>query len=128
MKISELAIAANVPTKTIRYYEQVGLMTIAARNKNGYRQYNKKDVSTLVFIRRCRELNIAISDIKQLLEVQQNPKASCSFVDNMIGTQLRRIQQSQKELAQLEKTLSSLAESCQNHKIEDCSILRQLIR
>lgn len=126
MKISELAAASNVATKTIRYYEQVGLIAPARRNASGYRQYEQKDVTTLIFIRRCRELNIAIDDIKQLLDVQQNPNASCALVDEMIEKQLERIRQSQRELAMLEKTLSSLALSCANNKIEDCSILHRL--
>ena len=126
MKIGELAAASKVPTKTIRYYEQVGLMASAHRDESGYRQYDEKDVAALIFIRRCRELNIAIDDIKQLVDVQQNPQASCAVVDEMIDKQLQRIRQTQRELAMLEKTLSSLATSCANHKIEDCSILHQL--
>ena len=126
MKISELALASNVAAKTIRYYEQVGLLAPARRNDSGYRQYQAEDINALVFIRRCRELNIAIEDIKKLLDVQQNPKASCAFVDEMIEKQLNRIQQTQQELAMLESTLSALASSCANNKIEDCSILHQL--
>jgi DNA-binding transcriptional MerR regulator len=126
MKISELASAANVPAKTIRYYEQVGLLKAPLRHDNGYRQYQKKDIETLIFIRRCRELNIAIDDIKQLIKAQQDPDASCSSVDEIISQQLVRIRQTQRELALLETTLSALASSCANHKIEDCSILHHL--
>lgn len=126
MKISELAHAVNIPAKTIRYYEQVGLIAPASRTASGYRHYTKKDVETLVFIRRCRELNIALEDIKQLLEVQQNPQASCAVVDEMIATQLTRIQQAQRELAQLEQSLTTLATSCAHQKVADCSILQHL--
>jgi DNA-binding transcriptional MerR regulator len=127
MKISELASASNVPAKTIRYYEEVGLIAPAQRNQSGYRQYNQSDVSTLVFIRRCRELNIAIGDIKQLLDIQQNPHAPCELVDQVIEKQLERIRKTQRELALLEESLSSLALSCSAHqKIENCSILHQL--
>ncbi len=126
MKISALASASNVPAKTIRYYEEVGLIEPARRNESGYRQYEESDIATLIFIRRCRELNIAIDDIRQLLDVQQNPKASCATVDGIIDKQLNRIRQTQKELAMLESTLSSLVTSCAHHKIEDCSILQKL--
>lgn len=126
MKISALASASNVSAKTIRYYEEVGLIEPARRNESGYRQYQEGDIATLIFIRRCRELNIAIDDIRQLLDVQQNPKASCAMVDGIIDKQLNRIRQTQKELAMLESTLSSLATSCAHHKIEDCSILEKL--
>ncbi|MDP2562644.1 MerR family transcriptional regulator [Psychrobium sp. 1_MG-2023] len=126
MKISELARVAQVPVKTIRYYEQVRLLTPATRASNGYRQYQQSDIETLIFIRRCRELNIAISEIKQLVDVQQDPKASCHTVDKIIDDQLARIQQTQKELALLEQSLAKLASCCENDQIEDCRILHQL--
>ncbi len=126
MKIGELSAASCVPAKTIRYYEEIGLISPAGRNESGYRQYGKGDVATLIFIRRCRELNITIDDIKQLLEAQQNPKASCAVVDEKIEKHLNRIRQTQNELALLEQSLSSLAASCASHNIEDCSILHQL--
>ena len=126
MRISELANATQTSVKTIRYYEQVGLIIKATRSDNGYRQYSDKDTKTLIFIRRCRALNMAISDIKQLLLLQQNPAASCEAVDSMVKKQLDDIRQQQKELALLENTLSSLAASCANQKIEDCCILSQL--
>lgn len=126
MKISELAIKSQVPAKTIRYYEKIGLLTPPHRTSNGYRQYQKENIATLIFIRRCRELNIAISDIKQLIEVQQEPKASCASVDKIITDQLARIQQSQRELAMLEVSLAALADSCKNHQVQDCCILHQL--
>ncbi|WP_426358211.1 MerR family transcriptional regulator [Pseudocolwellia sp. HL-MZ19] len=126
MKIGELASKSQVSAKTVRYYENIGLLTPARREDNGYRYYEKENVDTLIFIRRCRELNIAISDIKRLIDVQQDPKGSCSSVDNIIADQLARIQQTQRELALLEQSLSSLASSCKNHQVEDCGILHQL--
>ena len=126
MKISELASATKVPAKTIRYYEQVALLSPPIRSENGYRTYTENDIETLLFIRRCRELNIAIDDIKRLVDVQHNPKASCSVVDNIIADQLARIQQTQRELFLLEKSLASLAVSCHNQHVEDCSILNTL--
>lgn len=126
MKISELASITQVSAKTIRYYEQVNLLTAPKRSENGYRYYQKKDVEILIFIRRCRELNIAIEDIKRLVEVQIDPKASCSVVDNIIAEQLAHIQQTQRELAILEQSLAALATSCENHQIENCCILHQL--
>lgn len=126
MKIGELSAATHVPAKTIRYYEEVGLISPARRNESGYRQYEEEDIATLTFIRRCRELNMAIGDIRLLIDLQQNPKASCTVVDEMIENQLRRIRQAQDELVMLEKSLSALATSCASHNIEDCSILHQL--
>ena len=126
MKISELARTTQVPAKTIRYYESVALLTPPTREPNGYRYYKLSDVETLIFIRRCRELNIPIDDIKQLVEVKQNPQASCATVDNIIIEQLTRVRQMQQELGQLEQALSHLATSCNSEKIQDCCILQSL--
>ncbi|MBZ9611671.1 Cd(II)/Pb(II)-responsive transcriptional regulator [Rheinheimera maricola] len=126
MKISALACITQVPAKTIRYYESVGLLTPPTREANGYRYYKGSDVETLVFIRRCRELNIPIDDIKQLVDVKQNPQASCTTVDNIIIEQLARVRQMQQELSQLEQTLSHLVNSCESEKIQDCCILQSL--
>ncbi|MCT8985790.1 Cd(II)/Pb(II)-responsive transcriptional regulator [Shewanella phaeophyticola] len=126
LKISELASIAKVSVKTIRYYEQIGLLSAPNRSDNGYRFYQQKDIETLIFIRRCRELNIALDDIKRLVDTQQDPKSSCALVDNIIAQQLARIQQTQRELALLEQSLAALASCCQNHQIKDCSILHTL--
>jgi MerR family transcriptional regulator, copper efflux regulator len=126
MKISELARTTQVPAKTIRYYESVGLLIPPTREANGYRCYALRDIETLIFIRRCRELNIAIDDIKLLVEVKQNPQASCDTVDNIIIDQLAKVKQMQQELGQLEQALSLLATSCSSEKIQDCCILHSL--
>jgi MerR family transcriptional regulator, copper efflux regulator len=126
MKISELAQATQVAAKTIRYYESIDLLTPPPREANGYRYYSLRDAETLVFVRRCRELNIPIEDIKQLVSVQHNPEASCATVDNIIAEQLARVRQLQQELNQLERTLSSLVTSCNSEQIQDCCILQSL--
>lgn len=126
MKISELAQTTQIPAKTIRYYESVGLIKPPQRESNGYRYYQLRDVETLIFIRRCRELNIPIEDIKQLVAVKQNPEASCATVDNIIVEQLARVRQMQQELAQLEQTLSLLVTSCSSETIQNCCILQSL--
>lgn len=125
MKISELASASQVPVKTIRYYEQEGLLPPPKRMANGYRHYGPQDLETLIFIRRCRALNIALCDIRRLVEVQQHPHSSCAVVDDIIAEQLERIRQTQRELAKLEASLSSLV-ACDTHHVRDCCILKRL--
>jgi DNA-binding transcriptional MerR regulator len=126
MKIGELAKATQVSAKTIRYYESIGLLISPTREANGYRYYRLSDLETLIFIKRCRELNIPIKDIKQLVMVQHNPQASCSTVDTIIAEQLARVRQMQQDLNQLEQTLSSLFTSCSSKQIQDCFILQTL--
>lgn len=126
MKISELAKQTKVSTKTIRYYEEVGLLTPPTRADNGYRVYQENSVKTLIFIRRCRELKISIDEIKQLVEAKNHPSSSCQHVDNIIAQQLNNIRKAQQELAKLEQSLATLAHSCRHDKVIDCEILNKL--
>ncbi|MGL4939533.1 MerR family transcriptional regulator [Shewanella sp.] len=125
MKISEISSISQVAVKTIRFYEEQGLLPSPKRMANGYRYYTQQDIDTLIFIRRCRALNIGLGDIRRLLDVQQHPHDSCAVVDEIIAEQLERIRQTQRELAKLEVSLSSLV-SCDTHHIRDCCILKRL--
>jgi DNA-binding transcriptional MerR regulator len=127
MKINQLAKLANIPSKTIRYYESIDLLPEPARNDNGYRQYAPVDVERLVFIRRCRELQIPLEQIKTLIGVQANPQSSCAEVDALIAQQLDKVRNTIVELTLLEKSLDTLATSCTNDKVGDCQILKNLI-
>ena len=66
LTIGALARAANVSTKTIRYYEQVGVMPIPRRSPSGYRQYGQRDVHRLLFLRRARALGLSLQSLKSL--------------------------------------------------------------
>jgi len=126
MKISQLAKLANVPSKTIRYYEDIDLLPKATRDYNGYRAYNRADVEPLIFIRRCRELKIPLEHIKTLIQVQSDKDSSCEEVDSLIEQQLSKVRQVISELTMLEKSLFKLSKSCPNDKVGDCQILKNL--
>ena len=117
---------SGVPSKTIRYYEEISLLPSANRNINGYREYNQIDINRLSFIRRCRELQIPIAQIKILVQVQMDEKAPCKEVDLLIARQLKNVQNTIIELTLLEQTLSALAYSCSNDEIGECEILNHL--
>ena len=126
MKISQLSKLTQVPSKTIRYYEEAGLIPLAVRGINGYRDYQDDDIEQLIFIRRCRELQIPIEQIKALIQVKINKKSSCIEVDTLIVKQLEKVQKTISELRLLEQTLTGLAQSCPNNSVEECQILKNL--
>lgn len=126
MKISQLARQSGVPSKTIRYYEEIGLVPNASRNSNGYREYDQSDIDRLAFIRRCRELQIPIEQIKMLVQVRMDEKAPCKEVDMLIARQLEKVRHTMAELALLEEALNTLLHSCQNDVVGECEILHRL--
>lgn len=126
MKISQLAKLTQVASKTIRYYEDIALLPQAYRNANGYREYQKADVERLIFIRRCRELQIPLEDIKTLIQVQSDKNSSCHGVDSLIEQQLEKVRRTISELNQLEQTLHALSTSCAKDIVGECQILKNL--
>ncbi|WDE14256.1 Cd(II)/Pb(II)-responsive transcriptional regulator [Thalassomonas haliotis] len=126
MKISQLAKLTQVSCKTIRYYEDISLLPPACRNANGYREYQKADIERLIFIRRCRELQIPLEDIKTLIQVQSDKTSSCREVDSLIEQQLEKVRRTISELSQLEQTLHALSTSCPNDIVGECQILKNL--
>ena len=76
LRIGALARRAGTTVPTIRYYEEIGLLRPAARS-GGQRTYDNEDVRRLSFIRRCRDFDFSIDDIRTLLSLLQNGK-SCT--------------------------------------------------
>lgn len=126
MNINEISQLSGINQKTIRYYEEVGVLPEAQRNTNGYRKYSARDLERMVFIRRCRELQIPLKDLKLLVSIQANEQDSCAAIDQIIEQQRVNVRLKIQELELLEKTLSKLAHSCQSDTVSQCQILRSL--
>ena len=72
LRIGALAERTGTTVATIRYYEQIGLLRPAARS-GGQRTYDNEDVRRLSFIRRCRDLDFPVDDIRALLCTMASP-------------------------------------------------------
>ncbi len=109
LSIGQLARAAGVTDKTIRFYEQVGVLP-AARSASGYRQYSRPDVDRLLFIRRARSLGVCLSDLKVLtteLETK-NCQGVRPRLRIIVTDQLRAVQQQIAEFQKLEQQLTDI--------------------
>ncbi len=92
MRIGELAKTAGINPKTIRYYEEIGLLPPAPRTESGYRQYGDEDAQRLEFIRNAQALGIALGEIKEVLAFRDRGAYPCPYVLELIGTKLREIE------------------------------------
>ena len=72
MNIGQASRRSGVSQRMIRHYETIGLIPKAARRDSGYRDYDDKDVHTLTFIRRARDMGFPINEISQLLALWQD--------------------------------------------------------
>lgn len=126
MNIGEAAKASGVSAKMIRHYESVGLFPEANRTDSGYRQYGDKEISTLRFIRRSRDLGFSIEQIRELLGLWQNRRRPSRQVKALAQAHIEELDAKLKELQAMKATLEHLVHCCQGDDRPDCPIIETL--
>lgn len=122
MNIGDVAEASGLPAKTIRYYEDIGLVR-PAREANGYRDFSEADLHKLVFLSRARSLGFTIEDCRTLLSLYEDRDRASADVKAVAEDHLGRVNQKIAELQSLRETLSHLVSSCHGDDRPDCPIL-----
>ena len=110
LQIGELAQASGATTKTIRYYEDVGLLPPAQRADNGYRLYDGEDVHRLRFIRNARSLNFSLDDLKEVLALRDQGEAPCRYVVQLLEKKSTEIEERIQQLRELQQDLNELVQ------------------
>ena len=126
MNIGEAAEATGVTAKMIRHYEQIGLIPEAGRTGSGYRVYGPKDLSTLSFIRRARDLGFSIAQIRDLLTLWQDRARASSDVKRIASEHIDEMKAKMALLQEMVHTLEHLSAHCHGDDRPDCPILEQL--
>lgn len=126
MNIGQAAAASGVSAKMIRHYESVALLPPAARTDAGYRQYTDKDVHTLRFIRRSRDLGFSIDEIRDLLGLWQNRRRSSRQVRALAQVHIDELAAKLEKLQAMKATLETLVHCCHGDERPDCPILDEL--
>lgn len=126
MNIGTAARQSGVPSKTIRYYESVGLIEAADRSTAGYRVYDKQDVETLRFVQRARSLGFSVEEVGSLLALWRDRSRSSAEVKAMAEHRLADIERKIAELAEMRETLRHLMERCHGDARPECPILQGL--
>jgi Cu(I)-responsive transcriptional regulator len=123
MNIGEAARASALPAKTIRYYEEIGLVT-PARDPNGYRTFTEVDIHNLTFLARSRALGFSIEDCRALLALYEDKSRASADVKQIAQRHLDQIEAKIVDLSAMRDTLSDLVHACHGNRRPDCPILR----
>ena len=126
MNISKAAGLSGLPAKTIRYYEEIGLVAPAGRAGNGYRDYDEADVHRLRFLSRARGLGFGVAECRELLALYQDRGRASAEVKAIARRRIADIERKIAELAGLKRALAELAEKCHGDERPECPILDEL--
>lgn len=126
MNISEAADRAGLPPKTIRYYEEIGLVEPARRRDNGYRDYAERDVHMLRFLSRARGLGFSVEACRALVALYADTDRKSADVKEIALGRVADIDAKIAELRAMRSTLVELAENCHGDDRPDCPIIDDL--
>lgn len=125
MNIGDVAKRADLPAKTIRYYEDIGLIE-PDRSANGYRDFSESDLHKLRFLGQARSLGFSIEDCRDLLELYEDKERASSDVKQIAQGHLDKIDAKIAELQGMRQTLAHLVKACAGDERPDCPILTDL--
>ena len=108
MKIGQLAKVVGVTTKTIRYYELLGLLDEPKRTESGYRLYGRGDADRLQFIKKAKRLSLSLDEIKDILVLRRREQVPCVHVLAMLDQKLEQADAIMAELEKFRRELSIL--------------------
>ena len=127
MNIGSVATDTGLSAKTIRYYEDIGLVT-PGRSANGYRSYTAAEVQRLKFLQRARALGFSIEECRQLLSLYEDKDRASASVKAIALDKISAIEVKISELEGLRDSLKTMAAGCSGNDLPDCPIIDSLAR
>jgi len=122
MNIGTASEKSGLPAKTIRYYEDIGLLS-PSRCDNGYRDYSTADVHRLRFLQRSRGLGFSVEECRQLLSLYGDRNRESAEVKAIAEGKLSEIDRKIAQLRELRAVLGHLVDACHGDHLPECPIL-----
>ncbi len=125
MNVGQAAKISGLPAKTIRYYEDISLVS-PLRQDNGYRFFRESDIHKLTFLQRARGLGFSIEQCRSLLSLYEDDNRASADVKKLAQQKIVDIEAKIAELKTLKSTLTHLVKACHGNDLPDCPILDSL--
>ncbi|MEH6586040.1 MAG: Cu(I)-responsive transcriptional regulator [Halioglobus sp.] len=126
MNISEAARRSGLSSKTIRYYEDIGLIAPAERGDNGYRQYEGRAIEELKFLCRAREVGFDLDECRQLRDLHRDSGRQSKHARALVLEKSAQLQQRIDSLVAMQQVLEEMASRCHGDEGPECAILDDL--
>lgn len=130
LTIGKVSKQSGTPIETIRFYEREGLLPEAARTESGYRLYDRDAAKRLRFISRAKSLGFTLAEIREILNLQDNPASSRTGRSQVKAITERKLEDIERKIADLQRmqgVLSHLANECSGKGgVTHCPIIETL--
>ena len=131
MKIGALADAVGVTTKTVRFYESIGLLPPPPRTASGYRSYDDSDAERLRFIKTAQRLGLSLDEIREIIAFRDRGEPPCAYVADVLDRQVRGLDRRIREMRTLRDELKLLQSKAEGEPPADgtyCGVIEHTRR
>ncbi|WP_299809838.1 Cu(I)-responsive transcriptional regulator [uncultured Roseibium sp.] len=125
MNIGTASRQSRLPVKTIRYYEEIGLVR-PLRGENGYRDFSQTDLERLKFLQRSRSLGFSIEECRDLLSLYEDTNRASADVKAITRQKIQQVDRKIAELKSLKRVLLEMVEACHGDDRPECPIMDDL--
>ena len=120
VRIGEVARRTGIPTKTIRYYEEIGVLPEPDRTANAYRDYSEDAVDRLTFVRDAQATGLSLAEIASILDLRSQGEATCHHVIELLERHLTALDRHIQTLRETRKKLTALTEQARSLDPSEC--------
>lgn len=124
-RIGHITKQLGLSADTIRYYEKYGLLKNIPRNSSGVRVFSEKHLSQLKFVQRTQKMNFTLAEIKDLLQMREDPQHARIEVRQLTQAKLEEVETHLQDLTTLKNELSLLVNLCTGSEI-GCPIIENM--
>ena len=120
VRIGQLADQTGTTTRTIRYYEQIGLIPEPERTPSGYRDYEPAAGQQLRFIQSAQAAGLSLSEIQTIIEIGSSNKSTCEHVETLLQDKIAEVDDRLRSLRAAKSELTRLLDHAQNLQPSEC--------
>ena len=121
MRIGEVATQSGVTIKTIRYYEEIGVLAAPRRSPSGYREYNPDVIDRLRFVRASQSIGLSLGEIREIVAYRDRGEVPCAHVLDLLRRRTKEVAERIAELEKASDVLDRLVARASSLRPEDCS-------
>lgn len=122
LRIGQLSQRSQVPIKTIRYYEELGLLQAHKRTSGGFRLFKPETLTRLAFIKRSQNLGLSLQEIRTILAIHDQGQRPCEEVKHTLRAKVNEIEQKIQSLTLLREQILALVEGADGLSVQDADI------